>query len=117
MSITFSLARRNGDEIVHVASDFDLNVSNVNAMLIFERLGIDPEPWGEIDPAEFLGRALVANVGRSDEGTAPSVDRFHEDGATWVDCGLRPGYFEDRFGALATLATVAVERDLIISWG
>lgn len=94
----------------------DVNMANGNAALVLERLGVEFDYCGSIDPAELLGRAMVGNIGRDDSGVASSEDRG-EGGAAIIDCGLRPGYFADRFGALADLATAAIERGAVISWG
>ncbi len=96
---------------------FELNVSNVNAAEILERLGLDTGgdwPAGDIDPDELLGRALVAGVGRDDSGVA-AVDDVVGPGVV-TDCGRRAGYFEDRMGALVELAVEAKRRGTRVAW-
>lgn len=93
-----------------------VNVSEHNAALILERLGVEFDYCGMIDPADLLGRAMVGNIGRDDSGVASTEDRG-ERGARMIDCGLRAGYYEDRFGRLAELASAAVRLGLVVSWG
>lgn len=87
-----------------------LNVSNSNAFAILAALGIELDDCGTIEASDLLGRAMVSGVGRDDSGTADVVD------GRMVDCGLRAGYFADRFGALADLATLAIERGYSIQF-
>jgi hypothetical protein len=93
-----------------------VNVSNTNAEMLLARLGVEFDYCGSIDPAALYGRAMVENIGADDSGVAPSEDRG-AGGAVFIDCGLRPGYFEDRFGALAALAEAAMRLGLVVSWG
>jgi hypothetical protein len=39
-----------------------------------------------------------------------------EGGATFIECGVRPGYFTDRLAAIADLATEAQRRGLLVAW-
>lgn len=94
----------------------ELNVSNANAAAILERLGLEADEYGVLDPADMLGRVMVGNIGRSDDGMADSVS-VGSGGAINVDCGVRAGYFADRFGALADLVMVASDRNMLVVWG
>ena len=94
---------------------FDMNVANSNAAMILERLGVEFDYCGSIDATDMLGRAMVGNVGRSDDGMEAHATR--DGGATMIDCGFRPGYFAEKFGVLADMATFAMERGLVIAWG
>lgn len=97
---------------------FDVNVSNTNAAMIFERLGLDwdPEdPSGSAEPADILARAMLGNVGRDDSGIAMSAEKV-PGGPTVIDCGLRAGYFADRLDGIAELAAEAQRRNLLIGW-
>lgn len=92
-----------------------LNVSNTNAAQIIDRLGVEFDYCGVIDPADLFGRAAVGNIGRDDSGMETTV--IGGDGrATLVECGLPAGYFEDRLGALAHLAQYAIEHGTLVSW-
>jgi hypothetical protein len=110
MSITFAAAptrRADGTLDFHTSDDEPwVNVSNTNASLLLERLGIEFDYSGQIDAEDLLGRALVANVGRDDSGMASTTDRG-AGGATIIDCGLRPGYFDERMAQLVEVAEYA----------
>jgi len=93
-----------------------VNVSNTNAAQILDRLGIEFDYCGVIDPADLFGRAAVANIGRDDSGV--DATEISGDGhATMIDCGMRNGYFADRLGSLERLASLAMDRGLLIAWG
>jgi hypothetical protein len=121
VSVTFYAARVTEDaegRIIDMVSDLDhlsVNVSNANACAILDRLGFEAELWGEVAAEDFLGRAMVANVGRFDDGIESSSDRG-QGGAVMIDCGLRPGYFDDRLSSLAELASAAAARGLLVGW-
>jgi len=90
-----------------------VSVSNANAVAVLDRLGYDfdpSDPCGESTAVDFLGRAMTANVGLDDSGL-----RVVQDG-NMIDCGRRAGYFGDRMGQLAVLATEAQARDLLVVW-
>lgn len=114
MSVTFYLANRTPEAIEWIDSDFEVNLSNVNAHDILHRLDL-ADPDGELmgvadDPADFMARAMLAMVGTDDSGFPAAQD------GNMVDCGRRPGYLADVFDHLASLAAAAVNRGLIISW-
>lgn len=121
MSVTFTAANRitrDGHELiapVRAADHLSVNVSNGNAFMVLERLGFDTDLWGDVDGAEFLGRALVANVGRDDSGVAAAT-LTSPGSATVIDCGVRDGYFDDVMGRLAALATHAADNGWMVSW-
>jgi len=121
MSITFYAARETEDaegRIINMVRDleaFEVNVSNSNAFALFDRLGIEADYCGSMAAGDFLGRAMVANVGRFDDGIESATD-VGEGGATFIDCGLRSGYFEDRMSSLANLASAAATRGLLVAW-
>ena len=97
------------------ACSLEVNVSNANAALLLERLGVEFDYCGTVDASDFLARAMLANVGRDDSGTATVTDSGGG-GATMVDCGLRPGYYGDRFDSLAALATWCAARGYLVGW-
>jgi hypothetical protein len=127
MSITFTVARfvefpadheiHPGTVLVQEPCDYEVNMSNANAFAVLDRLGYSvTEPYGEATPEEFLGRALVANVGLDDSGV-DGATTYLIDGPVMHDCGRRAGYFDDRLGRLAWLAEYARDHELMISWG
>jgi hypothetical protein len=101
-------------ECLHCSTQ--LNVSNDNAHQILERLGIDFDHCGVIDPADLFGRAAVGNIGRDDSGVT-TIESKRPGRATIIECGVAPGYFEDRLGQIAELASIALERGLLVAWG
>jgi len=121
VSITFYAAQETEDaegRIINMVRDleaFEVNVSNSNAFALLDRLGIEADYCGSMAAEDFLGRAMVANVGRFDDGIESSTERG-QGGATVIDCGLRPGYFEDRMASLANLASAATARGFLVAW-
>lgn len=127
MSVTFTLARfvehdEHGVILEHVDSDLALNVSNANACALLDRLGFDAADgrlWGECSGDDMLGRALVGNIGRDDSGVDATTvfdGEWVGGGAQMIDCGVRPGYYEDRMDALVALASYAKEHDMMVGW-
>lgn len=100
---------------------FDVNVSNANAVAILNRLGLDHDVEygiiGSATPDDLLGRAMVGNVGRDDSGVADATDGGPGTGyATFVDCGVRAGYYADTLDRIARLATEAAHRGMMVAW-
>jgi hypothetical protein len=100
----------------------DVDVSSVNGRTLLVALGLDnsEDLCGALDGEAFLGRVLLAMAtDRDDTGVRSAVLSGAEvgtRGATWIDCGLRPGYFADRFGALHALALEAARLGREIHW-
>ena len=94
-----------------VAGGPTLNVSNRNAALIIERLGVEFDYCGSIDADDLLGRALVGNVGRDDSGD-PAI----EIAPNFIEGGLRAGYFDDRLGEIVEIATWAKANGAFVAW-
>jgi hypothetical protein len=95
----------------------ELNVSNTNAALLLERLGLDPADCegGDIDADDLLGRAMVGNIGRDDSGVTAAEIRAPGQ-LTMIDCGVRPGYFDDRLSVLVEVATYAKTKEVRVQW-
>jgi len=91
-----------------------VNLSNSNAEMVLERLGIPFDYCGTVAADDMLGRALVANVGRDDTGAAPTEDTYGH--ATIVECGVPEGYYENVMGRLVALATEAKFNNFDIGW-
>jgi hypothetical protein len=97
---------------------WDVNVSNTNALAILTRLGYpaDPEdPYGNADPDDLLGRAMTGNIGLDDQGIPATVDAA-PGRATVIECGVRPGYFTGRLDEIARLAAEAKTRGVLVGW-
>jgi hypothetical protein len=128
MSVTFylydSLRDVPLDDEAHEAAGLPVNVSNANAGTILAALGLDPvELCGCLPGVDFLGRVLVAvAVEPYDEGVAPAAYQGGILGfdlgvaGTFVDCGRRPGYLQDKLTVLGRLADYAADRALDVAW-
>lgn len=95
----------------------ELNVSNDNAALLLERLGLDPADYqgGDIDADDLLGRAMVGNIGR-DDGGVTAADTTVPGRVKFIDCGISSGYFADRLAALVEVATYADTKGVRVQW-
>lgn len=95
----------------------EVNVSNANATALLSRLGYPTDVLvGAASGPEFLGRAMVMGVGSDDTGT-DSTRRTGPNGATLVDCAIRPGYYTSTQTRLSDLGTYANTRGLVVMWG
>jgi len=89
-----------------------VNVSNNNAVGIFERLGVEFDYCGSMSAADMLGKAMVANVGGDDSGTDTVQD------GNMIHCGLRAGYYEQKMDEIAAVAQWAIDNDVDnVTWG
>ena len=100
----------------------DVNVANTNARTLLVALGLDTSEdlCGSATGEDFLGRVLLAMAeDRDDTGVRSAViggSALGQSGATMIDCGLAPGYFADRFGALHALALEAARLGREVHW-
>lgn len=100
----------------------DVNVSNVNARTFLIALGLDDgdDLSGSTSGEGFMARVMLAMAtDRDDSGVASAVVGGREvgqSGATMIDCGLRPGYFADRFTALYVLGAEAARLGREVVW-
>jgi hypothetical protein len=109
--------------VMDVSDALDVNVSNLNARTLLIALGLDDgegDLCGSLDGEDFLGRVLLAlATDRDDSGVASAVIGGREvgqSGATMIDCGVAPGYFADRFGALHALGQEAARLGRSVVW-
>jgi len=107
-------------EIPDVAHE--MNVSNANASMLFEVLGVDWDWCGAMDADEFLGYVLVAlGMPLDDSGVAPSeYQAMGPEGPTGprvIDCGRSPGYVSARLQTLSEMAVEAKRLGRQITWG
>lgn len=151
MSVTFTVAARtpegsfHGCQAEHTCGDWDcadnlawgtcdhvdllaqacavcsaeVNLSRANAAVVLDRLGL--EPVGHLEPADFRGRALLANIGHDDSGFEATVTpggwAGEGLGPTLIDCGHDAGYFDRVMGRLVALVDVAENLGLQVGWG
>lgn len=98
-----------------------VNMSNRNATLVCEALGLNPNPdcgWlGSMEPLEFQGCVLIAlAVAPADEGMPSYRGEYPHFGS--VIEGARPeGYLQARLEDLHRLAEWAVVHDATVTWG
>jgi hypothetical protein len=97
----------------HESVDFSMS----NASLVLDALGLDPVDMSGALPADdFLGRVLMAEaVAPHDEGL-PSYDDTQATGPTWIECGRREGYLQERLAELRELAEAAKNEGAEVSW-
>jgi hypothetical protein len=119
MSVTFTIGRQESWGFRFLSSEAEVNFSNTNAFLVLDRLGLDTDDeyglCGQCEPKDFLGRVLVMNIGRDDSGYPNSVSQL-PGCATVIDCGLRPGYFDDAKRRLVDLAEAAMVQGALVTW-
>lgn len=113
MSVTFSAQR--GSDFVEMIEG--VNLSNANAGLILDHLGLRDELSelaGECDAADLRGRILVAQgLVPADEGVPATT---HATDTRWVDAGRRPGYTEATLQRLEALAEQAQVVGAKVVW-
>lgn len=114
MSITFQPAPvMENDRVVEWAPDeYSLNVSNGNARLILAQIGVEFDYAGSIDPVDLCVKMLASDP--IDSGTITVTEKGN--GPTMIDCGLRPGYFQDVFAVLWQIAHYAAKKNLKVQW-
>lgn len=110
MSVTFYAPYEGSPEV---------NLSNVNARLLLEHLGlddIDGDLFGNCPAHDFLGRVLMAvAISPKDEGV-PLHEELTRRGARSINAGRAPGYLQDRLGELRSLAECAIQKKLQVVW-
>ena len=115
MSITFSTysAPTIDRGVLNVPESLELNVTNTNGAYLLGALGI-PVPAmtsiGTVDPADFLGRVLLAIAVSPTDAGVPAHE-VPSRGARWIECGRREGYLHEKLTVLRSLAEWAVAND------
>jgi len=103
--------------------NFDMNVSNSNAGMLFRVLGMDVDCYGAMDADGFLGHVLVAlAMPLDDSGIRPSEYQAMSEngqpaGPRIIDCGVSEGYITKRLTTLAEMASEAKRIGRRITWG
>jgi hypothetical protein len=117
-----------GATLATVQTDPEVNVSNSNARLLLEALGLPfVDGCGSLGADDFLGRVLTAlAVAPQDAGVpahrlVPGESTIFgpvvEGGATFIDCGRSEGYLQERLLQLEEVATAALLAGREVSWG
>lgn len=102
---------------------YTLNVHNDNAKEILRTFNITGElhNGGILDNLDEVIEicnqviASVRTIPELDLGT-PSVMSKFENGPLVVECGHLPGWYGDRFGKLLELATIAKQKEAVITY-
>jgi len=143
MSITFYAQRCTGDWSLGTGRiEYEgegVNMSSANAADVLRLLGfvheLDdeeralfgdefgdtvPDEAGDVDPADFDGRILLArgllDVATDDEHGVPVVDYQEPGRVRWVECGRRPGYLAEKLDVLAAVAADAKANGGLVVW-
>lgn len=101
-----------------VHSPAAVNVSNGNAVLLLDLLGLaGPDAWcGRVDGADFLGRVLLAQAIAPADAGRPALETTTGTGARLVDCGRPAGYADDRLTQLRSIAEAAAAAGSTVDW-
>lgn len=101
---------------------WDMNVSNTNFVTIMRSLGFEDFDYVGViaNVADLITRCeallgTVRSIPQFDAGVEPREYRG-ESGATIIDCGVRPGYLNERIGTLLTIAIAARDAGAVISY-
>lgn len=123
MSVSFWLCEYQGDK--YISGNFEageiVNVSNANAMVLFQALGLEEDYSGIIDREHFHNLCVAwlrKHINRPSQPIETTVTR--EKGyATIIDCGLPEGYINKRIQQLSkgTSPSAADQKYNVVSWG
>lgn len=105
-----------------------LNVSNGNAIVLLEALGLlgevtdtpfgpVPDACGSLDAETFLGRVLAAEVLSVGDAGTETETLVEEGRATMVMCGRPEGYLDAKLAVLREVATWAQAHQVPVVWG
>jgi hypothetical protein len=90
----------------------EVNVSNVNARLLLDMLGLDSiDCVGTLSGIDMLGRVLMAQGASVVDAGIPVTQTGNV-----IDCGREEGYADNRFIEIEAVARYAVEHNLDVSW-
>lgn len=100
--------------------DLSINLSNTNAALILETIGINVDfeygISGRMGASDFLGHVMVALAADRDGSAVPAVTYSTPGHASFTDCGLPENYVQGRLEALADIAYEAMRLGRDIVW-
>jgi hypothetical protein len=117
MSVSFG---KIGDDRIVECDEFEVNLSNANAVYVLRELGYETDPdygiVGDLDPADLAARCAlytaVADDGRERVGSVFT----RSGGATFYEIGQREGYLKDVAARLGALAESAIREGKQISY-
>jgi len=121
MSVSFYLGNlKHGSTTVDFVKDLDVQMSNGNARMVLNALG-SPDAddlCGHMDRIQFANLCaswLRQHIGKPSAKIDESVTRGTF-GATFIDCGVREGYINQRIRELSEAARAA-DDGTVIYWG
>lgn len=113
MSVTFSVRYEQDDFKTDAFEAWpSMNVSNSNAGMILRSLGIEFDYSGSISPTDLL--IAIACADPIDTGVPAHT--FKGDGATMIECAIRPGYHAEKYAMLQEIAKFAHKMGRDIQW-
>jgi hypothetical protein len=121
MSVSFYLGNlKDGVTTVDFVRDLDINMSNGNARMVLNALGLldADDLCGHMDRVQFANLCtswLQQHIGKPSAQIEQSVTRGTF-GATFIDCGVPVGYINERIRQLSEAARAAGDGNLIY-WG
>lgn len=124
MSMTFDAVIETDTGVQFPVPDLGLNVSTSNGWKLQILLGLEPDYSGTIEPADLLGRLLLAEAGArpervvvGDPASRGLVAALGAGGAQMHDCS-RPldEYLDARLPVLRDLAEAALAAGARIQW-
>ena len=89
-----------------------VNVSNTNAVSLLEALGLDRDPSGSVDAADFVARVLLA---LSSDVPSPAVAEVVDGNV--IHCARHEGYVQDRLQQLLAVGEAARVANCAVTWG
>ena len=87
------------------------HLSNSNAAMVLRSLNIECDDGAVcLDANDLKGRLLTALAvgGNIADDGQPTISSLSESGATMVQCGVRPGYFESIYGQVLEVCEQAL---------
>lgn len=100
--------------------EFDINMTNHNARVVFEKLGVHVDDGGffQVPVDEMINRCtayLRRHFGKKSPGEKPYV--LEGPGATFIHCGTDDGYIEKQVHRIAVLAREGKARGAEVIYG
>lgn len=101
----------------------EVNMANGNTVAVMEALGIKTDEVsfeavcsGSLPAEDFLGRVLMALAVAPVSAERPTLVEKNEGQATFVQCGVREGYVQEKLLELQAVAEFAVRENREVSW-
>jgi hypothetical protein len=120
MSVSFYLGNlKDGVATIDFVKDLDIDMSNGRARMVLNALGLPDadDLCGQMDRVQFANLCaswLQQHIGRQSAKIEESVTRGAL-GATFIDCGVREGYVNQRIRQLSEAARAA-DGGNVIYW-